>query len=94
MSGFNWERSFPNKDVNEMDNIFNETISNVLSNYIPHQTIICDDQDHQWINNKAEKQYKKKNQLFSSGKSNSDNSTLLKKLLRLQNDYRLKNLMI
>ena len=28
-----------------MDNIFNETISNVLENYIPHETIICDDQD-------------------------------------------------
>ena len=43
-----------------MDNIFNETISNVLSNYIPHDTIICDGQDPQWINNKVEKQYKKK----------------------------------
>ena len=43
-----------------MDNIFNETISNVLSNYIPHETIICDGQDPQWINNKVEKQYKKK----------------------------------
>ena len=64
ISGFNWERSFPNKDVNEMDNIFNETISNVLSNYIPHETIICDDQDHQWINNKVEKQYKKKKSAF------------------------------
>ena len=29
--GFNWERSFANKDINEMVNIFNETISNALS---------------------------------------------------------------
>ena len=43
--GLNWESSFDNKHVNEMDNIFNETISNVLENYIPHETIICDDQD-------------------------------------------------
>ena len=43
--GFNWERSFANKDVNEMVNIFNETISNVLNNYIRHETIICNDQD-------------------------------------------------
>ena len=34
--GYNWERFFANKDVNEMVNIFNETISNVLNNYIPH----------------------------------------------------------
>ena len=43
--GFNWERSFANKVVNEMVNIFNESISNVLNNYIPHEAIICDDQD-------------------------------------------------
>ena len=42
---FNWERSFANKDVNELVNIFNETISNVLNNYVTHETIICDDQD-------------------------------------------------
>ena len=34
-----------------MVNIFNETISNLLNNYIPHETIICDDQDPPWINN-------------------------------------------
>ena len=54
--GFNWERSFANKDVNEMVNIFNETISNVLNNYIPHEAIICNDQDPPWINNKVKKE--------------------------------------
>ena len=42
--GFNSEKSFSNKYVNEMVNIFNETISNVLNNYIFHGTIICDDE--------------------------------------------------
>ena len=68
--GFNWERSFANKDVNEMANNFNETISNVLNNYIPHETIICDDQDLPWINNKVKKPIQEKNQLFSRIKSN------------------------
>ena len=45
MCGFNWERSFANKDVKEMVNIFTETISDALNNYIRHETIICDDQD-------------------------------------------------
>ena len=40
--GFNWDKSLANKDVNEMINVFNGTISNVLCNYIPHETIICD----------------------------------------------------
>ena len=42
--GFNSEKSFSNKYVNEMVNIFNETISNALNNYIFHGTIICDDE--------------------------------------------------
>ena len=82
--GFNRERFFTNKDVNEMVNIFSETISNVLNNYIPHETIICDDQDPPWIN-KVKKAIKEKNQLFSRVKRNINNDTLLKKLQCLQN---------
>ena len=78
--GFNWERSFANKDVNEMVNIFNETMSNVLNNYILHDTIICDDQDHPWINNKVKNAMQEKNQLFSRVKLDINNGTLLKKL--------------
>ena len=62
-----------------MVNIFNETISNVLNNYIPHDTIICDNQDPLWINNKVKKAIQAKKQLFSRVKSNIDNGTLLKK---------------
>ena len=67
-----------------MVNIFNETISNVLINYIHHETIICDDQDPTWVNIKIKKAMLGKNQLFSSVKSNNNNGTLLKKLQCLQ----------
>ena len=60
----NWERSFANKDVNKMVNIFNGTISNVLNNYIPHETIICDDQDPPWIHNKVKKAMQEKKSAF------------------------------
>ena len=45
-----------------MDNIFNETVSNVLNNYVPHEPIICDDQYPQWINNKVKKAIQEKSQ--------------------------------
>ena len=67
-----------------MDNIFNETISNVLENYILYETIIFDDQDPPWINNKVKKTMEENYQLFSKVKSNSSNGTLLKKLQCLQ----------
>ena len=85
--GFNWDRSFANKDVNEMVNIFHETISDVLNNYIPHETIIRNDQDPPWINYKVKKAIHKKNQLFSRLKSNNNNGTVLKKLQCLQNKF-------
>ena len=39
---FSSDRSFKNLDVNEMVFSFNRTIKNILSNYIPHEIIICD----------------------------------------------------
>ena len=48
-----------------MVSLFNKTIKNVLSNYIPHETITCDDKDPPWFNKNIkqliqEKQYMKK----------------------------------
>ena len=40
---FNWQKAFLNKNVNEKVNIFNETILNILRNFIPHETVLCDD---------------------------------------------------
>ena len=34
-----------------MFSLFNRTIKNILSNYISHETIICDDKDPPWFNN-------------------------------------------
>ena len=32
--------------------IFNKTVLNVLSNFIPHEVIVCDDKDPPWLNGK------------------------------------------
>ena len=47
---FNWERAFSNTSVNEKVDIFNRTILNILSNFIPHEIIVCDDKDPRWFN--------------------------------------------
>ena len=38
---FNWERPFENKNVDEKVLRFNKTILNILSNFIPHELIVC-----------------------------------------------------
>ena len=51
MEQFSWEKWFRNLNINEMISLFNRTIKNILSNYIPHETIICDGKDPPWFNN-------------------------------------------
>ena len=47
VTDFNWDRAFLNANVNEKVSVFINTILNILSNFIPHDTIVCDDKDPQ-----------------------------------------------
>ena len=49
---FNWQRAFLNINVNEKVGIFNSTILNILSNFIPHEFVVRDDKDPPWFNKK------------------------------------------
>ena len=42
---FSWEKSFRNLTINEMVFVFNKTIKNIFSNFIPSETVTCDDRD-------------------------------------------------
>ena len=35
-----------------MIHLFNNTIKNIISNYIPHEMITCDDRETPWISSK------------------------------------------
>ena len=39
ISNLNWKKAFYNTNLNKKGSIFNEKILNVLSNYIPHETL-------------------------------------------------------
>ena len=45
ISESDWNRAFANKQVDEKVFIFNKTILNILSNFIQHEVIVCDDKD-------------------------------------------------
>ena len=42
---FDWESALTDLDVNEQVPIFNDTITNIMSNFVPNEIIICDDHD-------------------------------------------------
>ena len=48
--GFNWKRGLSNLNVDEQVTIFNKTILNIMKNFIPHETIVCNDKDLPWFN--------------------------------------------
>ena len=42
---FNWESALADLDVNEQISIFNNIITNIMSNFVSNEIIICDNQD-------------------------------------------------
>ena len=86
MSEFNWERAFFNLDINEMVSVYNTTIKNIMANFIPHETIFCDDGDPPWINNRIKQIIYERNSLYKDYRKNNDTQifeklTLLRKKL-------------
>ena len=47
-------------NVNEKVSLFSNTIINILSNFIHHETIVCDDKDPPWFNKAINLSFKKK----------------------------------
>ena len=82
---FNWERAFHRKNINEKVSILNNTINNVLSNFIPHETITCDNNKPPWFNKNIITLIKNKN-IFYKFHTANENSTNKKEAIKaLQN---------
>ena len=59
-----WERSPVKRDVNEKVYIFAEAIQDIFSNFIPHETILCNNRDPPCISNKIKKLTNEKNTAY------------------------------
>ena len=84
VSNFNWEKIFYNTNVSKKVSIFSETILNVLSTYIPHETLICDDKEPPWFNSRIKSFLQDKNKLYKDFRRSNNNVQLLNKLNHLQ----------
>ena len=47
---FNWDKALLINDVDKQTAIFSDTLMNIMQNFVPNETIICDDRDPPWIN--------------------------------------------
>ena len=83
-SNFNREKEFYNTNVTKKVSIFNETILNVFSSYIPHETLTCDDKDTPWFNSRTKSFLQYKYEPYKDFRRSSTNAQLLNKLNHLQ----------
>ena len=60
------ENSFRNLNINEMVSLFNQTIKNILSNYIPHEAITCDEKDPPWFSKNIKHLIQEKNNTYKN----------------------------
>ena len=61
---FKWEQALSNRSINKNISILNETIINIMSNYIPNEIKVFDDQKPPWINAEIENLITAKKDVF------------------------------
>ena len=81
---FSWERCFANTSVNNKVHMFNNTIKNIMSNYIPHEIITWDDRDPPWINKDIKQLILDKNHAYESYNRNDKSLQFFKQFRFLQ----------
>ena len=60
----NWDTLFYNKIVTRQVSIFNETIMNIFSNFVPNKLVTFDDSNSPWMNDFMKNKIKWKHQIF------------------------------
>ena len=81
---FPWGNRFPNINLNEQVQLFTQTFQNIISNYISHETITCDDRNPPWIDEKIKKLVLHKNRGFNAYSRDKNNTDLFNKIPSLQ----------
>ena len=93
-----WNFLFSHKNVHEQVVIFNQTLMNIFSNYIPNKLITVDDKDPPWMNQYIKKKILEKKvacKFFNTNNKNYDfslklqtiSTELSEMILKRKNDY-------
>ena len=64
VESFNWEKAFDGKDTHAQVALFNETLLNFFSNFIPRRAKIFIDSDPPWMTEDIKNKIKLKNNLY------------------------------
>ena len=65
--------------------LFNKTLKSILSNYIPHETVTCDDRDPSWFNNRIKQLIQEKSNTCTSCILNDQKPQIFRKVKYFEN---------
>ena len=88
LNSFFGKKSFRNLNINEMVSLFNKTIKNILSNYIPHETITCDNKDPPCFNKNIKQLVQEKHNTYKSYILSDKNPQIFGMVKSLQNQLK------
>ena len=88
ISQFSWDKAFSNSNVNEKVYICSHTILNMLSNFIWHEYIMCDDGDPPWFNSKIKHLIQEKNNAYQLYRNNKVDACFRDRLNFLQDSLK------
>ena len=82
---FHWESALNYIDANDQVSVFNSIILNIVSNFIPNETITCDDRDPSWMNSFIKNLIRAKDNFYKKFVRKSNNMYHLCAFKNLQN---------
>ena len=74
---FNWKRALSNLRVDEQVTVFDRTILNIMKNFIPHETFVCDDKDPPWFNKRIKSLIQEGTLLFETFRNKRNNVEII-----------------
>ena len=87
INSFDCGKALSSIDVDKIDPIINQTIINILCNFIPHETILFDDRDSPWMNKEIKKFIHEKKFFLNCFRRSNNDKHLLDKLRDIQTQF-------
>ena len=86
-----WDTLLALNDVDSQVFKFRDVILNIMSNYIPHKKIVCDDKDPPWVNKRVKVLLNENRQIYNSYKASKNNFVLEQNVQSLSRNFKTGN---
>ena len=86
LESFDWKNAFSNCNPNEKVSALTKTVLNIMSNFIPNETILIEDREPLWVTRKLKSMIQEKN-LFDKKNLKPNNKKHFKHFPKFRNEF-------